>query len=272
MNVGLCTISNKEWPIEDVIDLAADLGFDGIEVWGEEPHVGDRSSERMESIRSDCADAGLEIPVYGSYLRPGTDGYEAEWETELDAAETLGADLIRIWAGDVEFGDHTEEEWSAVVEDLTHLTERADERGIGVTVEKHAGTLTNRAAGARALIEDVGAENCGINWQPSWDLTAGEILADLEALWTTIRDDRALDVIEAGLVAIEQPFPREFALADRVGEALDRWDGPPVIIDESDAEPGDLGRALDLGYAGTSVKSCKGICKSVANACQSTSG
>lgn len=182
MHIGLCTISNKDWPIGDVIDLAADLGFDGIEVWGEEPHVGDRSPERMESIRSDCADAGLEIPVYGSYLRPGTDGYGAEWETELDAAETLDAELIRIWAGDVEFGDHTEEEWSAVVEDLMHLAERAGERGLQVTLEKHAGTLTNRAAGARALIEDVGAENCGINWQPSWDLTAGEMLADLEAL------------------------------------------------------------------------------------------
>lgn len=92
-------------------------------------------------------------------------------------------------------------------------------------------------------------------------------IEDLESLWETIRDERAFDIIEAGLVAIEQPFPREFALADRVGEALDRWDGPPVIIDESDARPGDLGRALELGYAGTSVKSCKGICKSVANAC-----
>jgi hypothetical protein len=92
-------------------------------------------------------------------------------------------------------------------------------------------------------------------------------IGDLESLWGRIRSDPALDAIETGLAAIEQPFPRAFALADRVGEALERWDGPPVIIDESDAKPGDLRRALDLGYAGTSVKSCKGICKSVANAC-----
>ncbi|MFB6296497.1 MAG: enolase C-terminal domain-like protein [Halobacteriales archaeon] len=92
-------------------------------------------------------------------------------------------------------------------------------------------------------------------------------IADLETLWESIRDDPALDAIESGLAAIEQPFPRAFALSDRVGEALDGWEGPPVIIDESDARVGDLSRALDLGYAGTSVKSCKGVCKSIANAC-----
>jgi len=92
-------------------------------------------------------------------------------------------------------------------------------------------------------------------------------IADLASLWERIRDDPALDVVADGLAAIEQPFPREFALSDRVGEALSGWDGPPVIIDESDAEVGDLSRALDLGYAGTSVKSCKGVCKSIANAC-----
>ncbi|MFV1994430.1 MAG: hypothetical protein ACC661_03245, partial [Verrucomicrobiales bacterium] len=44
-------------------------------------------------------------------------------------------------------------------------------------------------------------------------------------------------------------------------------DAPPVIIDESDADLASLPRALDLGYAGTSHKNCKGIVKGIANAC-----
>lgn len=188
MRLGLCTISNKDWPIGDVIDLAEDLGLDGIEVWGKEPHVGDGTPAEMASIRTECETAGLDVPVYGSYLRPGTDDYEAEWEAALDAAEALAADLIRVWAGESEYGDHEEGEWDSAVEDLQHLSDRAEERGLGVTVEKHGGTLTNRAAGARQLHEDVGAANCGINWQPTFDLTAGEVFADLEALVPTVNN------------------------------------------------------------------------------------
>ena len=40
-----------------------------------------------------------------------------------------------------------------------------------------------------------------------------------------------------------------------------------MIIDESEADLSSLPRALDLGYAGTSHKNCKGIVKGIANAC-----
>ena len=71
------------------------------------------------------------------------------------------------------------------------------------------------------------------------------------------------------LMFIEQPWHRDVALTSAVGEALRAWPGrPPIIIDESDAELGSLPAALALGYAGTSHKNCKGVFKSVANACQ----
>jgi hypothetical protein len=51
-------------------------------------------------------------------------------------------------------------------------------------------------------------------------------------------------------------------------EDLTRWDDrPPMIIDESDAEAGSMRRALSLGYNGTSHKNCKGVFKSLINAC-----
>ena len=40
-----------------------------------------------------------------------------------------------------------------------------------------------------------------------------------------------------------------------------------MIIDESDAEWNSLPRAIRLGYHGTSHKNCKGVFKSIANAC-----
>ena len=55
------------------------------------------------------------------------------------------------------------------------------------------------------------------------------------------------------------------ALQEEVKQTIQNWDdAPPIIIDESDAELESLPRALNLGYAGTSHKNCKGIIKSVA--------
>ena len=69
------------------------------------------------------------------------------------------------------------------------------------------------------------------------------------------------------LIFVEQPFHRDLALDDSIGEFFAQWpDRPPVIIDESDATTASLPRALALGYAGTSHKNCKGVCKSVCNA------
>jgi hypothetical protein len=94
-----------------------------------------------------------------------------------------------------------------------------------------------------------------------------ESVADLRATWTTVEREDALDAVEAGLLFVEQPFPREWALSETVGEALADWDGPPLVIDESDARPRDAGRALARGYAGTSYKACKGVFKGLVNAC-----
>lgn len=64
---------------------------------------------------------------------------------------------------------------------------------------------------------------------------------------------------------IEQPLRRDIAMADDVAWVL-RGSSLRVVIDESDASPDDLPRALSLGYAGATVKSCKGVFKSLLHA------
>ncbi len=70
------------------------------------------------------------------------------------------------------------------------------------------------------------------------------------------------------LLFVEQPLHRKVALEPLQMAALKDWeDAPPVIIDESDAELTSLRQALEIGYSGTSFKSCKGVFKGIANAC-----
>lgn len=85
--------------------------------------------------------------------------------------------------------------------------------------------------------------------------------------WRAARGEPALKNLWPRVLVVEQPVHRDHALDEAAGRALREWpDRPPLIIDESDGALGDVPRALALGYAGASHKSCKGIVKGLANA------
>ncbi|WP_191090127.1 enolase-like domain-containing protein [Histidinibacterium aquaticum] len=74
-----------------------------------------------------------------------------------------------------------------------------------------------------------------------------------------LEKDAALAPIRAATRFVEQPFPRETALTERVSPPL------PLIIDESDDSEEAFPRALELGWSGTSIKSCKGVLRALLN-------
>lgn len=86
------------------------------------------------------------------------------------------------------------------------------------------------------------------------------------SLLRSLRSDAALRAVAAPLAWIEQPFRRDLALSDDLRGVLSDPGGWPMVIDESDASPADLPRALALGYAGTTHKNCKGVFKSLLHA------
>jgi hypothetical protein len=91
---------------------------------------------------------------------------------------------------------------------------------------------------------------------------------DFRSWWEAISGRAALRGFFDRLLFVEQPLHRQVALEPEVGEGIRRWTAaPPLIIDESDATLESLPRALELGYSGTSHKNCKGVFKSIRNAC-----
>jgi L-alanine-DL-glutamate epimerase-like enolase superfamily enzyme len=94
-----------------------------------------------------------------------------------------------------------------------------------------------------------------------------ETVDALEALWDRLRSRADLGRFVDSVICVEQPLDRSVALGEAAGEMLAEWDGPPIIVDESDGELDSLATALELGYAGTSAKSCKGVFKALVNAC-----
>ena len=102
-------------------------------------------------------------------------------------------------------------------------------------------------------------------------LDANEMYPDIDAFrafWEKVQADNNLQAFLQALLFVEQPLHRDEALSQRTCRQLSRWqDHPPMIIDESDAELHSLPTALECGYDGCSVKSCKGIFKGIANLC-----
>ncbi|MEQ1859676.1 MAG: hypothetical protein ABMA13_07055 [Chthoniobacteraceae bacterium] len=86
-------------------------------------------------------------------------------------------------------------------------------------------------------------------------------------LWERIQADAELKPFFEKLIFIEQPLYRSVALDPKIAKIKEWKGGPPMIIDESDAEISDLELALELGYAGTSHKNCKGVMKGVMHRC-----
>jgi hypothetical protein len=93
-------------------------------------------------------------------------------------------------------------------------------------------------------------------------------LAEFVGYWSALAEHAELSAFWPHFLFVEQPFHRDVALREpAVGGLRARQGRPAIIIDESDAEMGSLHAALRLGYAGTSHKNCKGVFKSIANAC-----
>lgn len=118
-------------------------------------------------------------------------------------------------------------------------------------------------------IADV-VERCGLD-DFAFTLDANEgygTASEFRRQWEQITADRELQEFLEELLYVEQPLARDEAFTDDTGETLGEWDDrPPVIIDESDAEVDSFVTALSCRYDGTSHKNCKGVFKSLANAC-----
>ncbi|MEO7598632.1 MAG: hypothetical protein ABIV50_06860 [Opitutus sp.] len=110
--------------------------------------------------------------------------------------------------------------------------------------------------------------NAASDWRFSLD--GNESFADANAFratWERLSTQPWLQKNLPRLLFIEQPVSRTVALSSSADWRS--WPSAPAItIDESDGDLGDVPRSLELGYAGSTHKNCKGIFKGILNRCR----
>lgn len=209
MIAGLCSITLRALGPDDVIATAVAAGLGAIE-WGADVHVPPGDVARADALARRCAEAGLACPSYGSYLLAG--GVDLDpLDAVLDAAQGLGASLVRVWTpfGVTPTSDASEQ--AAVADALREVCARADERGLQIGLEFHPGTLTHTATAANALLDSVAAHNLLTYWQPmAGPVPDRDCLAELDLVQPRLAH---LHVFSWGPGGIEE----RLALAARAG-------------------------------------------------------
>ena len=209
---GLVSITYRQLTHDAIIALCCENKMSAVE-WGGDVHVPHGDTETAAKVAEMTRAAGLCMPSYGTYYKAGTygDNYRAEFENMLKTAVALGSPALRLWAGSKNSEDISKEERDALIRELRDCADMAAEHGKIITFERHIGTLTNRAASALAMIEEIGRDNVRTHWQPSQFLTHEENCAGLTLLLPYI------DCVH--VFAWEGANARRFPLA----EHRDRW-------------------------------------------------
>lgn len=168
LRVILCTIAYRDKLLERALEVAARTGFDGVELWGREPHLPETFDEtRMRATRKLLQACEVTPYVLGSYLRFGAtkNGDHIELADTLHIARWLRTPLVRVWASDVGSAGAGEDVWKATIKQARYAAEAAAKLEMTLVVEMHADTLADTAQSALRLMREVGRDNFRLNFQ-----------------------------------------------------------------------------------------------------------
>ena len=178
----------RQLSVEAVVRAAVEAGLRAVE-WGGDVHVPHGDLACAERVRGLTLDAGLELGCYGSYLRLG--GAQCHHSSDgevLGTAAALGAPAVRIWAGTAGSEATSAGERLDAVQHCKSLADAAADVGLRLVLEYHADTLTDTAASALRLLDEVDRSNVELGWQPPNHLDFAGRRANLAAVVGRIAD------------------------------------------------------------------------------------
>lgn len=179
---GLCSVTLRAAPIDDVARVAGECGLHAIE-WGADVHVPPGDITAAARARDASLAAGATVASYGSYLFATGIPAAVERAAVLESAAELGAPNVRVWAG---FGiEPGSDSYGATVDALRAFCADAADRSMTVGIEYHGGTPTATVDGTSLLLAAVGAPNLFSYWQPPYwhdDSSADSDFAEVTAL------------------------------------------------------------------------------------------
>lgn len=160
--LGLVSISFRHHTPREILETMKSCGLRYIE-WGSDVHA---PAEKAEEVAALTKEFGIECCSYGTYFRLGTTPL-TELESYIVAAKILGTKILRLWCGNKNSQDYTEEESQALFSICKEAALIAERSGVVLCMECHNNTYTNTKESAYRLMQAVGSKNFRMYWQPN---------------------------------------------------------------------------------------------------------
>ena len=214
MKTGLTSVSFRKLSCDEVIELAARAGVDGIE-WGSDVHVPETDIANAKAVAERTRAAGLEVISYGSYFFLGAG---SDFAPYIEAAKALGTDTIRIWGGKKEKWELDDEGYAALVAEMKAIGEMALSAGVTVSLEYHQHSITATAEDAVKFVEDVGVKSVRLYWQAIIQSSFEDNLADIDVVAPYLTNVHVFNYVEGKqeLLSYEGGRERWAAYAEKI--------------------------------------------------------
>lgn len=157
--------------VEQFLDKAADLGFDGVMLMAKRPHLSvlDWNPAARARLRSHAEKLGLRIACIAGYTNFTADlehrdipnrEFQVRHVVELaEMARDLGCNLVRVFTGYEQTSVTLEAQSKLVVESLKECSDRAAALGVTIGVQNHHDIACDFES-QYELIQEVNAPNC----------------------------------------------------------------------------------------------------------------
>ena len=140
------TLACPHWPIQTVLEKAAEFGYDGIE-WrgGPDGHIHPKVSAAkktlLQRISSDLGLMSLAVTAYTSFVSDSAGERRAnvdELQRYADLAAELGAQYVRAFLGELPHGKELDSSvYDKLTECLNAASSHASSVGVKIAVEPH---------------------------------------------------------------------------------------------------------------------------------------
>lgn len=170
MKIAISTIVFNKRSIKEAIELAKDIGYDGVEIWGSKPHISyDTPIERVRDIRNMLEFYELEVPNIASYVGNFSTISDEECNIEyeklynyMDIMEILKCDMIRVWIGGPNTFLANSYHYEKAMFWIDKCADIAEKNNKRIALEIHNGSLIETVESANRFIKDLNRNNVGL--------------------------------------------------------------------------------------------------------------
>jgi L-ribulose-5-phosphate 3-epimerase len=258
MQTALFTKVLSDRRLREACTVAADIGYDGVELMCRAPHFDvETTDEEARALGRHLDDLGLTVPCLATYTGNYLGKSEAEKEAQLadlerfcELAAILDVDLVRHGPGGPPAFEAEAAHYERAATWMHRAADVAAEHGRELGVEIHSGTIVESATDAVRLLDLIDRDNVGVIHDASnmFISHADHGAASVETLGDHLRhvhvkDERRVTGDGAGRFSIHTVEGEEWF--------------EPALLGEGHTDHGALFAALDAaGYDGFVTDEC----------------